>query len=50
VVHSWHDQDIDAEDNYIAFFGLRFPDAEPEQIPYVLRYATIGLEILEEEG
>jgi hypothetical protein len=48
VVHSWHDQDIDAEDNYIAFFGREFPDAEPDRIPYILRYATVGLEIVGE--
>ena len=46
VVHSWHNDEIDAEDNYIVFFGTEFPNGAPSQVPYVLRYATPGLEVL----
>ena len=47
VVHSWYNDEIDAEDNYVVFFGAEFPNGQPARIPYVLRYATPGLEILD---
>ena len=30
-------------DCYIAFFGDAFPDGKPDEKPYVLRYAAVGL-------
>jgi hypothetical protein len=47
VIYSWHNEEINAEDNYVVFFGTEFPEAQPTQIPYVLRYATPGLEVLD---
>lgn len=43
VVHCWLDNEIGMFDCYIAFFGAAFPDGEPDEQPYVLRYATVGL-------
>ncbi len=44
VVSSWHDEQLDIEDYYVAFFGESFPIGKPEVIPYVLRYSQISLE------
>lgn len=45
VVYTWLDAHGD-QDCYIAFFGSEFPEGEPEERPYVLRYYANGLEIL----
>lgn len=43
VVHCWLDEEIGMYDCYIAFFGKCFPSGKPEERPYVLRYASVGL-------
>ena len=50
VIHGWWDQDIQMLDYYIAFFGTEFPEGKPDQIPYVLRYAGMGLELIEADA
>jgi hypothetical protein len=48
VVHCWIDAEIGAYDCYVAFFGNEFPNGQPKTIPYVLRYAAIGLQVVSE--
>jgi hypothetical protein len=43
VVHCWLDNEIGMFDCYIAFFGDDFPDGKPDEKPYLLRYAAVGL-------
>lgn len=43
VVYCWLDKEIGMFDCYVAFFGAAFPDGKPDEQPYVLRYATVGL-------
>ncbi len=47
VVHCWFDQDIHAYDCYVAFFGDQFPEAKPAHLPYVLRYASMFLAVID---
>lgn len=46
VVHCWLDDEIGMFDCYVAFFGPEFPDGEPSEKPYVLRYAATSLTVL----
>ena len=46
VVHIWYDNGI--EDTYVSFFGKKMPNGKPDEKPYVLRYFTSSLELLEE--
>ena len=43
VVQCWINDEIQAYDCYIAFFGERFPEAAPNHIPYILRYSSMSL-------
>lgn len=47
VVHCWLSEEIDAYDCYIAFFGSAIPTGQPAGKPYVLRYASTSLTVLE---
>ena len=47
VVHSWFNDEIGAFDCYVAFFGAAMPTGAPEQKPYVLRYASTSLVVVE---
>ncbi|MEM8772804.1 MAG: hypothetical protein AAGD92_14250 [Pseudomonadota bacterium] len=47
VVHCWLNRDVGIYDCYVAFFGNAFPEAEPTIKPYVLRYASKSLNIVE---
>lgn len=44
VVWTWHDEFLDSQDCYVAFFGDHFPSAKPSKIPYILRYLSTSLE------
>jgi len=44
VIYSWFNDEIDGEDNYVAFFGAEFPTGQPSERPYVLRYSSSSLE------
>lgn len=48
VVHCWLSDEIHAHDCYVAFFGETIPAGAPAAKPYVLRYASISLTVLEE--
>jgi hypothetical protein len=44
VVHCWANAEIGGRyDCYVAFFGAGIPAGEPEETPYILRYAAISL-------
>lgn len=47
VLHSWFNDEIGGYDCYVAFFGDSFPSGAPDQIPYVLRYASSSLAVVE---
>lgn len=45
VVHCWLDDEINAHDCYVAFFGDHEPSGKPAEKPYILRYASISLTV-----
>jgi hypothetical protein len=47
VVHCWLDDEIGAYDCYIAFFGSQRPTEEPTERPYVLRYSSTSVVVLD---
>jgi hypothetical protein len=47
VVHCWFDEDFDFYDCYIAFFGDQQPSGKPTDRPYILRYASTSLVVLD---
>lgn len=46
VVHCWRDIEANFYDCYIAFFGNKWPNGEPTEKPYILRYATTSVTVL----
>ena len=46
VVHCWINDQIQAYDCYIAFFGDQFPEGAPKYIPYILRYASTSVVVV----
>lgn len=48
VVHSWYSREIGGYDCYVAFFGNAFPTGAPEHKPYILRYASASLDVVQE--
>jgi hypothetical protein len=48
VVHCWLDEEIDGYDCYIAFFGEKRPSGKPSERPYILRYASTSLVVLDQ--
>ena len=46
VVHCWLDDEIGMHDCCVAFFGEKLPTGEPDEWPYVLRYASISLVVI----
>lgn len=48
VVHCWLSDEINAHDCYVAFFGETIPAGQPAAKPYVLRYASTSLTVLED--
>lgn len=43
VVHCWLNPEIAAYDCLVAFFGSDFPDGEPAEPLYILRYSARSL-------
>ena len=43
IVHAWWDDEFQAIDCYVAFFGLEVPVGKPAEKPYVLRYFLSSL-------
>ena len=48
IVHVWDDK-YGQQDCYVAFFGKKFPDGEPKEKPYILRYYSSSLNYAEPE-
>jgi len=46
VVHCWLDDEINAYDCYVAFFGNEQPTGKPPKKPYILRYASTSLTVI----
>jgi len=47
VVHCWLDDEIDAHRCYVAFFGDQLPQGKPVEKPYILRYASTSLTVIQ---
>jgi hypothetical protein len=47
VVHCWLDGEIDTYDCYVAFFGEQLPTGKPEERPYILRYPSLFLTVID---
>jgi len=47
VVHCWLDEEIYGYDCYVAFFGNTQPTAKPAEKPYILRYASTSLTVID---
>lgn len=47
VIHCWRDEVLDLHDCYVAFFGNDMPSGRLEEKPYVLKYTTGSLTIVE---
>jgi hypothetical protein len=47
VIHCWIDEEADFYDCHIAFYGDAFPSGAPKEMPYVLRYASASLVVLD---
>ena len=47
VIHCWMNDEIRGYDCYVAFFGSELPVGIPEQMPYILRYASTSLHVVE---
>lgn len=47
VVHCWIDEEADFYDCHVAFYGAALPDGTPAKKPYVLRYASTSLVVLD---
>jgi hypothetical protein len=46
VVHCWFSDEIKEYDCYVAFFGHELPIGSPEKPPYILRYASVSLDVI----
>jgi len=47
ILNAWIDEQLEAVDCYVLFFGDRWPTAgQPIEKPYVLRYLLSSLELL----
>lgn len=47
VVSCWFEEEIQAKDCYIAFFGENFPVGKPPTKPYIFRYAATSLTVVD---
>lgn len=47
VIHCWLDEEIGGYDCYVAFFGNELPTQKPNEPPYILRYASTSLVVLD---
>ena len=48
IVHCWMNPEINAYDNIVAFFGSSFPGDGPADDIYLLRYASMSLDTLDD--
>jgi hypothetical protein len=47
IVHCWMNEEVRSYDCYVAFFGANFPDGKPSEPPYLLRYLSTSLVVIE---
>ncbi|MEJ0060808.1 MAG: hypothetical protein WDM79_15045 [Terricaulis sp.] len=47
VVHTWFNDEMAGYDCYIAFFGGALPAGAPDRRPYILRYASSSLVVID---
>ena len=47
VIHCWLDEDHSFYDCHVAFYGDALPEGAPKEKPYVLRYASTSLVVLD---
>lgn len=47
VIHCWIDPDYAFYDCHVAFYGDALPEGAPQETPYVLRYASTSLVVLD---
>jgi hypothetical protein len=47
VVHCWFDEADDGYDCYVACFGDELPTGKPAKKPYVLRYFSTSLAVID---
>jgi hypothetical protein len=47
VVYCWLDDEVGVYDCYIAFFGTKQPIGKPTEKPYILRYSSRSLVVLD---
>ena len=47
VIHCWVNEEIEGYDCYVAFFGNAFPMGKPHEKPYILRYFSGSLTVLD---
>lgn len=47
VIHCWRDETLGLHDCYVAFFGSEMPTGKPDAKPYVLKYSTGSLTVVE---
>lgn len=47
VLHCWLDDEIGANDCDVAFFGDKQPTGKPIVKPYILRYASTSLTVID---
>ena len=48
VIQCWLDKELQLFDCLVAFFGSEFPEGLPQEHPYILRYASMQLTVLED--
>ena len=47
VVHCWFEDEIGGYDCYVAFFGNELPTGKPPKKPYILRYSSTSLNVVD---
>jgi hypothetical protein len=48
VIYCWYDEKMDAHDCHVAFYGRKWPEEQPETHPYILRYYTTSLHVVDQ--
>jgi hypothetical protein len=49
VIHCWFEDEIGGYDCYVAFFGKELPTGKPAEKPYILRYASTSLNVVDRD-
>ena len=43
IVHGWFNPTLECNEYHVAFYGYDFPEGQPAEPPYILRYLGISL-------